>query len=98
MDIYKIDLNNTNYVLEFYQRVYQSLDLQLDFVPGNNLDALWDVLTGFLDGQAKFYFYGINSLSTELEKFFYNDFLRIFNEAENWYSNYNEEFSIAIVD
>ena len=98
MDIYKINFNNTNYILEFYQKFYQSLDLQIDFIPGNNVHAVWDILTGFLDGQSKFYFYGVNSLPQELHNFFYNDFLEIFDEAKQWYSQFNKEFLFTIVD
>ncbi len=98
MDKYSINFKNTQYILELYQNLYNALELDIDFVPGNNTDALFDILTGFIDGPAHFDFYNVKTMPDNLQTFFYDDIIRIFKRAEAWYFKFNEEFSYTIVD
>lgn len=100
MNLYKINYDNINHVTELYISIYSSLDLpqyvKEDF--GENPDALWDVLTGFISGQAKFKFYGVNKLAKPMYSEFYNYILPIFNRTQQWYVKLNKDFSFTIID
>ncbi len=100
MNLYKINYDNVKHVTELYSSIYSTLDLpkyvKEDF--GENPDALWDVLTGFISGQADFKFYGVNKVSKHLSAEFYDFILPVFNRTQQWYSKFNVNFSVTIVD
>ncbi len=100
MHIYKIDYSNIKHFTELYTFIYSVLDLpqyvKEDF--GENLDALWDVLTGFITGNSEFYFYGTKKLTGNMKETF-SEILIIFADAKEYYSNeLTRNFSFEIID
>ena len=79
--IYSIDFSAVNHFRELYKRIYDGFHLS---GMGENLDALWDVLTGFIDWPCEIRLSGISSLSkqrrAELQKI-----LDVFTNAEKAY-------------
>ena len=93
MDKYTIDFTEVKTVWYFYEAIIKGLE-----VPewcGKNLDALWDILTGFIDAPAVVYFKGVNKLPNELQEEM-EDILRIFTRAVNWHDK--GEFEFEIID
>ena len=88
MHKYKIDYSNIKHFTELYTIIYSTLDLpqyiKKDF--GENLDALWDVLTGFIIGNSEFYFCGTEKLTGET-KYVFDRILEVFSDACIYYSN-----------
>ena len=60
--IYSIDFSAVNHFRELYKRIYDGFHLS---GMGENLDALWDVLTGFIDWPCEIRLSGISSLSKQ---------------------------------
>ena len=58
----KIDFKEINNDKEFYEIVREKLDLPEYF--GDNLDALWDSITGYIELPIKIRFLNFGSLST----------------------------------
>ena len=82
--IYSIDFSAVNHFRELYKRIYDGFHLS---GMGENLDALWDVLTGFIAWPCEIGLSGISSLSkqrrAELQKI-----LDVMAEAEQKYPRY----------
>lgn len=82
--VYTIDFSAVNHDRELYKRIYDGFHLS---GMGENLDALWDVLTGFIDWPCEIRLSGISSLSkqrrAELQKI-----LDVMAEAEQKYLQY----------
>lgn len=97
MDIYKVNLSNAKTQTQLHEALRDNMAFPEFY--GQNLDALWDCLTGFIDAPAHTYFYGSNSLSKELKTYFYDRIIDVFEEAKEYYGNeLNKEFSFTIID
>ena len=70
MDIYKVNLSNVKTQTQLHKVLRDNMNFP-DFY-GQNLSALWDCLTGFIDTPMHTYFYGVNLLPKELKIYFYN--------------------------
>lgn len=78
-----IDFADSKTLFDLHNELAQKLDFP-DFY-GQNLDALWDCLTGFIDGPLKVRFKGIKALPKGLQ----HQALRIYKifceaEEEGW--------------
>ena len=93
MDKYIIDFTGVKTVWYFYEAIEKGLKLPEWF--GKNLDALWDMLTGFIDCPTVIYFKGVNSLPEALDKKM-ESVLRVFTKAVNYYAE--GEFEFEIID
>lgn len=81
MYTYKIDFSKCKDYDGLYDTIYEALE-----VPnwcGHNLDALWDVLTGFIGWPANVTLKGINSLNKEL-KSEVEEMIPIFKDAKKY--------------
>lgn len=96
MDIYKVDLAKVKTQTQLHEVLRDNMDFP-EFYE-KNLDALWDCLIGFIDAPAHTYFYGVTLMSEEIQTYFYTKILDIFKDAKKWYAEFNEEFSVTIVD
>lgn len=90
--VYTVDFTPVKHYRDLYKCIKRGLALP-DFF-GENRDALWDCLTGFIGYPCNIRFTGISSLNkqrrAELQKI-----LDIFTEAEK---EYPDEFHIVYVD
>ena len=95
MDKYYLDFTGVKKYGDLHGELKRGLEFP-DFY-GENLDALWDCLTGFMDAPANIYVKGVEQLPEDL-KSEWNDVLRIFNRAKEWYAKYNEDFVLIFED
>ena len=93
MKEYTINFTGVNTVWYFYEAVEKGLELPDWF--GKNLDALWDMLTGYVEYPTVVYFKGVNTLSDEFHEEM-EIILRIFTRAVNWHDK--GEFEFEIID
>jgi ribonuclease inhibitor len=80
-----IDLTGVKYIMELHRIIKESFQRSVEGFPdfyGNNLDALWDCLTGFIETPVEIVLIGVETLSEELMKYEVNDMIEVFKDAE----------------
>ena len=78
-----IDFTNCKSLLDLHTELAQKLDFP-DFY-GQNLDALWDCLTGFIEVPVNVSFKSINTLPKDLQQYALQVF-EVFVDAEKKYN------------
>jgi len=73
---------------KYWHEIYSRMDEKLDFPEGygKNLDALWDMLTGFIEENQTIYLKGCDDVSKELLPHM-NEIIEVFREAEEKYGD-----------
>ena len=81
MKPYIVDFTGVKTYWQLYEAVMKGLDLPEWF--GKNADALWDVLTGYIEYPATIYLYGVNKFPKDLvsER---EEIIKMFREASNY--------------
>lgn len=70
---------------EFYLLIKKKMNLPEYF--GCNVDALWDVLTGYIETPCEIVFIGFNKQENEYNKNLINRIISCFKDAEKEYPN-----------
>ena len=90
--VYTVDFIPVKYYRDLYKCIKKGLDLP-DFF-GENLDALWDCLTGFIGYPCDIRLTGLSSLSKQRRREL-QDILDLLSEAEK---ENPDEFRILYID
>ena len=90
--VYTVDFRPVKYYRDLYKCIKNGLDLP-DFF-GENLDALWDCLTGFIGYPCDIRLTGLSSLSKQRRREL-QDILDLLSEAEK---ENPDEFRILYID
>lgn len=90
--VYTVDFRPVKYYRDFYKCLKTGLNLP-DFF-GENLDALWDCLTGFIGYPCEIRLFGLSALNKQRRQEL-QDILDLLAEAEE---KYPDEFHIVYVD
>ena len=88
MFTFEIDFSKCKTLDEMYKTIYKALEVP-DWC-GHNLDALWDVLTGFMAYPAVVTLKGIDSLSSELKPRALK-MIEVFDDAKEYEIEYKIE-------
>ena len=88
MFTFEIDFSKCKDYEELYDTIYKALEVP-DWC-GHNLDALWDVLTGFMAYPAVVTLKGIDSLNSEL-KAEVEEMIPVFKDAKEYEIEYKIE-------
>ncbi len=86
-----IDFAGCKNIYEIHSRMNEKLDFP-DFY-GENLDALWDVLTGFIEWNQIIYLKGCADVDEKLISYM-QKVIEVFQEAEEMY----EKIEIHVID
>lgn len=91
MKTVSIDFTGYRYILQLHEEMKNKLDFP-DFY-GENLSALWDCLTGFIEVPVFIEFHGINTLKPDLRQVAIK-MIGIFERAKSMYN----ELDYVVVD
>ncbi len=92
MKYYTIDLAGVTDLSEFYQKIIKGLEFP-DWC-GENLDAIWDMLTGYMETPVHITVIGGKAITDILEEKF--QILKdTFDEFVEWHKKYDEEVIIV---
>lgn len=81
MKTYEFDRNDFIFAEEFYNVFQQKLKLPSWF--GKNADALWDVLTGYIEFPVKFRLINFNKKENQYNKMVIDKIMNCFLDAQN---------------
>jgi len=95
MEEHYIDFAGVKRFDDFYKVLIRGLDFP-EWC-GKNTDAIWDLVTGGMNAPATLYIKGVEQLPEDL-KSEWKDVLRIFNEAKEWYAEFNKDFVLIFED
>jgi len=87
MDYYTIDFTGVTDLSDFYQRIIKGLKFP-DWC-GESLDAIWDMLTGYMEAPAHITVINGNSLTSIMANK-YQILKETFDDTIEWYKKYNE--------
>ncbi|MDR2899741.1 MAG: barstar family protein [Clostridiales bacterium] len=79
-----IDFSKAKYVMDLHYIIKESFQRSVEGFPdfyGNNLSALWDCLTGFIETPVEIVLTGIDSLSKDLKEEAY-EMIKVFERAD----------------
>jgi ribonuclease inhibitor len=79
---YTVDFTNVQNGREIYPLIKNSLEVPQDL--GENKDALWDILTGFIGWPVKITIKGVSSLTKSLQRDI-EDILAVFDDTMKKY-------------
>lgn len=79
MKIYEFNRNEFKWAEEFYILIKSKLNLPNDF--GENADALWDMLTGFIETPCTFIFTGFDRKENQYNQIIIDRILKCFHDA-----------------
>lgn len=77
-----LDFSNCRYIHDMHQLVKTKLDFPERY--GENLDALWDCLTGWIETPVSIEIRGMAAMPPDLQDYA-EDFLQVFTDAEERY-------------
>lgn len=83
MKKYKFDRTEFNWAEEFYNLIQEKMNLTEGF--GKNADALWDILTGFLETPFEVEFIGFDKKENEYNANIINLILNCFKDFQKQY-------------
>ncbi len=90
---YTFNRNEFKWEEEFYTLIQKRMELPDWF--GKNADALWDMLTGYIETPCEITLIGFNKKENNYNKLFIDRILSVFSRAEELYPN---EFKISKID
>ena len=93
MKQFTVDFTGIKTIWYFYEELIKGLEFPAWC--GKNLDAIWDLVTGYLEYPAIITFKGIKTLPEDL-KDEAKSIINIFNEAMEFYND--ERFKIQVID
>jgi len=92
MNYYTIDFTGVTDLSDFYQRIIKGLKFP-DWC-GENLDAIWDMLTGYMVAPAHITSIGSEKLSNILE-YEFSFIKKVFDRTIEWYKDIDEEVIVV---
>ena len=95
MKEFVIDFKGVKTYLGFYEALIKGLEFP-DWC-GKNPDAIWDLLTGYMEHPATIYIKGIGSLPKDLEDEA-DLMMKIFYRAVDWYARINLVVRVEVID
>lgn len=85
MRIYEFRRNEFNWAEEFYDLIQSKMNLPKWF--GKNADALWDMLTGYIELPCQIVFIGFSKKENDYNKIIIDRILKCFEDAKDLYPN-----------
>lgn len=92
MKIYKFDRSEFKWAEEYYDLIQKKMGLPDWF--GKNADALWDMLTGYIETPCTIILSGFDKTENEYNAYIINKINSCFKDAEREYPN---EFKVIII-
>lgn len=93
MKKYVFNRNEFNWAEDYYKIIKQKMELPDWF--GNNADALWDMLTGFIETPCEIILVGFNKTENAYNECVINKINKCFTDATK---QYPDKFKLIIVD
>ncbi len=90
---YEFNRNEFNWAEEFYDIIQKKMNLPDWF--GKNGDALWDMLTGYIETPCEITLIGFGKEENKYNKYILDKLVWVFKEAEK---DYPDEFKIIMKD
>ena len=82
---YKFNRDEFNEGVEFYDVIQKKMELPDWF--GKNVDALWDMLTGYIETPCEITLFGFDRDESDYDKFYINRIINCLLEAQKDYPN-----------
>ncbi|MBO5066568.1 MAG: barstar family protein [Clostridia bacterium] len=92
---YKINMSGARSVYDIHEKIQEGLKFPGYY--GKNLDALWDCLTD-MDSPVEIHIYGTRMLGKEMNDFFTESIIKIFDEVKAWFAEAGEKFEFTICE
>ena len=92
MKYYTIDFRNVSGLSDFYQRIIKGLEFPKWC--GESLDAVWDMLTGYMQCPARIDVIGWEHLTNNIRDK-YQIFKETLDEAVEWYKDLDEQLIVV---
>ena len=90
---YEFNRNEFKWAEEYYDIIQKKFNLPKWF--GKNSDALWDMLTGFVETPCEIYLIGFNKNENDYNKNIINSINSCFKDAEQ---QFPDRFKIKFID
>lgn len=94
MKEFTIDFTEVRTIWYFYEAIREGMEFPYWF--GKCMDAIWDLLTGYIEVPATIYIKGIDKLPKDLlaKK---DMLLETIEEAIEWFAKFDEELKLVII-
>lgn len=94
MNEFIIDFTESKSIWYFYESIIEGMEFP-DWC-GKGMDAIWDLLTGYMEVPATIYIKGMDKLPKDLTED-RDLLLKVLDRAVKWFAKFDEELKVVII-